>query len=67
MPPISLLEPLLLREFFFVIANTNSGLDKMESNPFSIQYPWEENPEWLQRWKQVPIILTFHVLKFFFV
>ncbi|XP_068703198.1 uncharacterized protein [Montipora foliosa] len=52
MPPISLLEPLLLREFFFVIAITNSGLDKMDSNPFSIQYPWEENPEWLQRWKQ---------------
>lgn len=52
MPPMSLFQPLLLREFFFTIAHTNPGLGKMDGNPFSIQFPWEENPEGLQRWKK---------------
>ena len=46
-------EPLLLREFFFTVASSNPGLHKMDNNPLSVQFPWEENPEALQRWKQV--------------
>ena len=46
-------EPLLLREFFFIMASANPGLHKMDNNPMSVQYPWEENAEGLQRWKNV--------------
>ena len=55
MPPVSFHEPLLLREFFFTMAGSNPGLHKMENNPLSIQFPWEENPEAFQRWKQVNV------------
>jgi len=52
-PPVSFHEPLLLREFFFTMASANPGLHKMDNNPMSVQYPWEENAEGLQRWKNV--------------
>ena len=56
MPPMSFNEPLLLREFFFTMASANPGLHKMVKNPLSVQYPWEENVEGLQRWKQVSFV-----------
>ena len=52
-PPVSFQEPLLLREFFFTMASANPSLHKMDNNPMSVQYPWEENAEGLQRWKNV--------------
>ena len=52
-PSVSFHEPLLLREFFFTMACANPGLHKMDNNPMSVQYPWEENAEGLQRWKNV--------------
>ena len=55
MPPVSFHQPLLLREFFFTMASANPGLHKMDNNPLSVQYPWEENPEGLQRWKSVSV------------
>ena len=53
MPPTSFFQSLLLREFFFLMAASNPGLHKMENNPLSVQFPWEENAEGLERWKQV--------------
>jgi len=35
------------------MASANPGLHKMDNNPMSVQYPWEENAEGLQRWKNV--------------
>lgn len=58
MPPVSLHEPLLLREFFFTMASANPGLHKMDNNPLSVQYPWEENAEGLQRWKNVSVTVA---------
>ena len=46
-------EPLLLREFFFTMASANPGLHKMDNNTMCVQFPWEENAEGLQRWKNV--------------
>lgn len=57
MPPVSLHEPLLLREFLFTMASANPGLHKMDNNPMCVQYPWEENAEGLQRWKNVSVTL----------
>ena len=54
-------EPLLLREFFFTMASANPGLHKMDNNPMSVQYPWEENAEGLQRWKNVSAISVANV------
>ena len=53
MPSLSLHEPLLFREFFFLMGCTNPSLHKMADNPVSCQYPWEENPDGLRRWKEV--------------
>ena len=35
------------------MASGNPGLHKMDNNPMSVKYPWEENAEGLQRWKNV--------------
>ena len=65
MPPTSFYQSLLLREFFFLMAACNPGLHKMENNPLSVQFPWEENAEGLERWKQVRFIwFTFPSLDF---
>ena len=65
MPPTSFYQSLLLREFFFLMAASNPGLHKMENNPLSVQFPWEENAEGLERWKQVRFIwFTFPSLDF---
>ena len=65
MPPTSFYRSLLLREFFFLMAASNPGLHKMENNPLSVQFPWEENAEGLERWKQVGFIcFTFPSLDF---
>ena len=56
MPPASLYEPLLLREFFFTVASVNPALHKMDRNPLCVQFPWEENAEGLERWKNVSIL-----------
>ena len=55
-PPTSFYQPLLLREFFFLMAASNPNLHKMENNPLSVQFPWEENPEGLRRWKLVSFV-----------
>ena len=65
MPPTSFYQSLLLREFFFLMAANNPNLHKMENNPLSVQFPWEENAEGLERWKQVRFIwFTFLSLDF---
>ena len=65
MPPTSFYKSLLLREFFFLMAASNPGLHKMENNPLCVQFPWEENAEGLERWKQVGFIcFTFPSLDF---
>ena len=65
MPSTSFYQPLLLREFFLLMAASNPGLHKMENNPLSVQFPWEENAEGLERWKQVRFIwFTFLSLDF---
>lgn len=61
-PALSFHEPLLLREFFFTMASANPGLHKMDNNPMSVQYPWEENAEGLQRWKNVSATCGTYVL-----
>ena len=65
MSSTSFYQPLLLREFFLLMAASNPGLHKMENNPLSVQFPWEENAEGLERWKQVRFIwFTFPSLDF---
>ena len=39
------------------MASANPGLHKMDNNPMSVQYPWEENAEGLQRWKNVSVTI----------
>ena len=34
----------------------------MDNNPMSVQYPWEENAEGLQRWKNVSATCGTYVL-----
>lgn len=52
-PSFDLFKKLLWREFFFVVGSQVSDLHEMISNPVSLQIPWEEDPEHLEKWKQV--------------
>ena len=51
-PPLSVFEGLLRREYFLHAACKNADVHKMANNPLSVQFPWEENAEGLQKWKE---------------
>ncbi|EDO40786.1 predicted protein [Nematostella vectensis] len=51
-PPATLFTGLVRRELFLHVASHNADLDKMLDNPLSVQFPWEENKEGLERWKE---------------
>ncbi len=42
---------LLLREFAFLVGSSYPKFDVMEKNPLCIQLPWDENPEFLERFR----------------
>ncbi|XP_048589639.1 uncharacterized protein LOC5512527 isoform X2 [Nematostella vectensis] len=50
--PVIVFESLLRREFYFYLSSANSNFCNMENNPISLQFPWEENKEGLERWKE---------------
>lgn len=43
---------LLLREFSFLVGYSVPNLDVMKDNPLCIQLPWDENPHFLQSWRE---------------
>lgn len=43
---------LFRREHFLQIGSENADLNKMQTNPMSLQLPWEENPDALLKWKE---------------
>ncbi|XP_048589641.1 uncharacterized protein LOC125573258 isoform X2 [Nematostella vectensis] len=51
-PPATLFTGLVRRELFLHVASHNADLDKMVDNPLSVQFPWEENKDGLERWKK---------------
>ena len=52
LPPISLFNNLLRREYFLQSASQNPDLHKMVNNSMSLQLPWEDNASALQQWKE---------------
>ena len=52
-PPSGLYEKLLWREFFFVTGGQIPDAHEMVNNPISLQIPWEDSVEYLERWKKV--------------
>lgn len=51
--PLSVHLPLLWREFYFVLASRHPNFDKMKDNSLCLQFPWEEDAEKLERFRQV--------------
>lgn len=60
-PPVSLYEKLLWREFFFAVGSQVPNAHEMVNNPVSLQIPWEDCAEYLERWKQVCKTLNLNV------
>ena len=52
-PPVEVYSKLLWREFFFAVGSQVPEACEMVSNPLSLQIPWEDSAEYLERWKQV--------------
>ena len=52
-PPLEVYSKLLWREFFFVMGSQVPEASEMVSNPLSLQIPWEDSAENLERWKRV--------------
>lgn len=50
--PLTVHIPLLWREFFFVVASKHPNFDKMKNNSLCLQFPWEEQSDKLERYKQ---------------
>ena len=42
---------LLLREFSYLVGSSVPNLDVMEGNPLCIQLPWDDNPKFLECWR----------------
>ena len=42
---------LLLREFSYLVGFSVPSLDVMKDNPLCIQLPWDENPHFLESWR----------------
>jgi len=51
-PPTSLVGQLLWREFYYCAAAFTPNFDKMEGNPICTQIDWDDNPEFLNAWKE---------------
>ena len=43
---------LLLREFAFLMGYFTPNFDQMSGNPLCIQLPWDDNPQYLEAWRQ---------------
>ena len=43
---------LLLREFAFLVGFFTPNFDLMEGNPLCVQFPWDDNPQYLEAWRQ---------------
>ena len=43
---------LLLREFAFLVGYFTPNFDEMERNPLCIQLHWDDNPQYLEAWRQ---------------
>ena len=54
-PPLEVYSKLLWREFFFVVGSQVPVAHKMVNNSLSLQIPWEDSPEYLDKWKQVSL------------
>lgn len=52
-PPSELFDKLLWREFFFVVGGQIPDAHEMINNPISLEIPWEDSVEYLERWKKV--------------
>ena len=52
-PPQKIFNKLLWRDFFFTVGSQLPESPEMVNNPLSLQIPWEESAEYLERWKQV--------------
>ena len=52
-PPQKIFNKLLWREFFFTFGSQLPESPEMVNNPLSLQIPWEESAEYLERWTQV--------------
>lgn len=54
-PPLEVYSKLLWREFFFLVGSQVPGAHEMVNNSLSLQIPWEDSPEYLDKWKQVSL------------
>ena len=43
---------LLLREFAFLVGYFTPDFDQIKGNPTCIQLPWDDNPQYLEAWRQ---------------
>ncbi|XP_034230704.1 cryptochrome-2 isoform X1 [Thrips palmi] len=51
-PPVSLIGQMYWREFYYIAASGTPNFDKMVGNKVCCKVPWDENPEWVERWAQ---------------
>jgi len=54
-PPLEVYSKLLWREFFFLVGSQVPVAHEMVNNSLSLQIPWEDSPEYLDKWKQVSL------------
>ena len=54
-PPLEVYSKLLWREFFFLVGSQVPVAHEMVNNSLSLQFPWEDSPEYLDKWKQVSV------------
>lgn len=50
-PPVSLVGQLYWREFFYTVGYATENFDVMNGNAICRQIPWENNREYLNKWK----------------
>lgn len=51
-PPTSLVGQVMWREFYYTVAAADPNFDRMLGNAYSLQIPWQENPEHLKAWAE---------------
>ncbi|XP_026293221.2 cryptochrome-2 [Frankliniella occidentalis] len=51
-PPVSLIGQMYWREFYYVVASATPNFDKMIGNKVCCAVPWDENPEFVEKWAQ---------------
>ena len=61
-PPLEVHIKLLWREFFFLVGSQMPVAHEMVNNSLSLQIPWEDSPEYLDKWKQVSLTIICLIL-----